>query len=126
TPFRRRHGEGSEEQAILPRCRQPRWTASLVKSGMPETFEELLDRATAACAVDSGYWDIWGNHHPASAAVKQAILASAGLASGTAPELDRALAERERAEWQRLLPPSVVISQSGPHTLPINVPEQSL
>jgi 4-alpha-glucanotransferase len=97
----------------------------LVKSGMPpETFEQLLDRAAALSGIDSGYWDIWGRHHVAPAAVKQAILASAGIASGSTEELERALAERTRREWTRLAPPSLVVSQADPHQLPISLPAE--
>ncbi len=90
------------------------------------TFEQLLDQAAAACGIDPGYWDIWGHHHVATPAVKQAILASAGLPSNTAGELERALANRTEAEWRRHLPPSLVVSQTEAHTLPISVPADSL
>ncbi len=90
------------------------------------TFEQLLDQAAAVCGIDPGYWDIWGHYHVAPPAVKQAILASAGLPSRTAEELERALAERVEAEWRRHVPPSLVVSQAEGHTLPISVPAESL
>ena len=92
----------------------------------PDTFEQLLDRATAACGIDSGYWDIWGKYHPASPAVKQALLASAGLRAGNTEELQQAMAERAAREWKRIIPPALVVAQGGPHSLPISVPEESL
>jgi 4-alpha-glucanotransferase len=92
----------------------------------PETFEQLLDRAAAACGIDPGYWDIWGKYHVAPQPVKQAILASAGIPSGNAAELERALGERTRREWTRLAPPSLVVSQTDSHQLPVSVPVEWL
>jgi 4-alpha-glucanotransferase len=90
------------------------------------TFEQLLDRAAASCGIELGYWDIWGNYHVATRAVKQAILSSAGVPSGTAQELELALAERTSSEWKRLLPASLVVAHSEPHTLPISIPTEWL
>ncbi len=91
-----------------------------------ETFEQLLDRAAAECGIDPGYWDIWGRYHAAPAAVKQAILASAGIPSGSPRELEQALAERARREWTRLAPPSLVVSETEARQLPISLPADSL
>ncbi|HEY7390644.1 MAG TPA: 4-alpha-glucanotransferase, partial [Bryobacteraceae bacterium] len=90
----------------------------------PETYEQLLDRAAALRGIDPGYWDIWGKYHAAQTAVKQAILASAGISAGSAEELERALAERKRREWTRLVPASLVASQAVSHQLPISVPAE--
>src|SRR5215469_4746813 len=90
------------------------------------TFEQLLERAADSCGIDPGYWDIWGKHHVTTPAVRQALLASAGVPSSDAEELERALSERARREWQRHLPPSLVVSQSESHTLPISVAVESL
>ena len=94
---------------------------------MPQdNFEELLDQAAAACGIEPGYWDIWGKQHTTSTEVKQAILASLGVRSDTAEELERSLAERTRREWRRLAPPCVVASEAGPHSLFLNVPVEVL
>jgi len=79
---------------------------------MPDTFEQLLDSAANACGIEPGYWDIWGNYHQTPPAVKQAILRSMGLTAGNIDELSRSLTERARREWERLAPPSVVVSES--------------
>ena len=92
----------------------------------PESFEQLLDSAAASCGIEGGYWDIWGNHHTASPAVKQAILRSVGMAADTADDLIRALTDRARREWQRLLPPAVVTSESHPRLLTLQVPADAL
>jgi 4-alpha-glucanotransferase len=94
---------------------------------MPQQrFEELLDQAAAACGLDHGYWDVWGKHHNTSPEVKQVILASLGIASGTPEDLERSLAERTRREWSRLAPPCLVASENGLHTLPLNLPADAL
>src|SRR6516165_7350670 len=99
----------------------------LVESDMPQqSFEELLDQAAAACGIEPGYWDVWGKHHETSLEVKQAILASLGIASGTPSELERSLAERACCEWSRLAPPCLVASEAGPHTLPLSLPADTL
>src|SRR5437016_1137533 len=48
---------------------------------MSDTFEQLLERAASAFGIDPGYWDIWGNHHTTTLAVKQSIF---GALSATA------------------------------------------
>src|SRR5581483_5071450 len=92
----------------------------------PENFDQLLDSAAATCGIEGGFWDIWGNHHATSTAVKQAILNSKGMAATTPEELVRSLTERARREWERLLAPSVVISESQPRLLPIQFPADAL
>jgi 4-alpha-glucanotransferase len=42
-----------------------------------------------------------------------------GLSAGNTEELSQSLTERARREWQRLLPPSVVVSESEPRRLPL-------
>ena len=70
---------------------------------MPQqSFEELLDQAAAACGIDPGYWDIWGNQHRTTPDVTQAILASLGIASDTPENLEGSLAERTRAEFAKI------------------------
>jgi 4-alpha-glucanotransferase len=94
---------------------------------MPQqSFEELLDQAAAACGIEPAYWDIWGKRHETSPEVKQAILASLGIASDTPDELERSVAERTRHEWSRLAPPCLVASKAGPHTLPLSLPADTL
>ena len=93
---------------------------------MPDTFEQLLDRAAAQSGIEPGYWDIWGRYHDTSTAAKQAILQALGIAAGDAEQLEQSLAALTRREWQRLAPPSVVCLESGQQELPLNVPVESL
>ena len=91
-----------------------------------ETFEQLLDRAAAACGIEAGYWDIWGKYHGTSVSVRQSILATLGVPAAHAEQLRGSLAALTRREWERLLPPVVVVSESAALELPINVPAESL
>ncbi|MBV9504016.1 MAG: 4-alpha-glucanotransferase [Acidobacteriia bacterium] len=91
-----------------------------------ERYEELLDRAANSCGIDPGYWDIWGKHHDVSAEVKQALLEAKGVRARSIEDLEQSLAERARREWMRLLPPSIVISETEPQTLEINFPVETL
>jgi len=92
----------------------------------PETFEQLVDRAAAAFGIEPGYWDIWGKYHSTSVRVKQAILGAMGIPASTSEQLEEALAVRSRREWERLLPPSLVVSESAPAELPVNIPAELL
>jgi 4-alpha-glucanotransferase len=90
-----------------------------------ETFEQLLERAASLCGIDAGFWDIWGRYHSTSTEAKQAILRAKGVDASSAESLERSLAERERREWQRLLPPVVVASgERDSIELAVNAPAE--
>lgn len=91
-----------------------------------ESFEQLLDRAAAACGIDSGFWDIWGRYHATGIEAKQAILRAMGMACDCADDVERALGERARREWERLAPPCVVAGETPTAELPLNVPADCL
>ena len=93
---------------------------------MPDTFEQLLDRAAAQSGIEPGYWDIWGRYHDTTTAAKQAILRALGIAAGDAGQLEQSFAALTRREWERLAPPSVVCLESAPQELPLNLPVESL
>ncbi len=77
------------------------------------TYDEALDRAAEPWGIQPDYWDIWGKHHVTSPETKRAILQSLGIATDTKEELDEAAGEqRLRAEWSRLVPPCLVISEN--------------
>lgn len=90
----------------------------------PDNFDQLLESAAAACGIEGGYWDIWGTHHVTSAPVKQAILKSIGMAADTAEELVKSLTGRARRQWERLLSPAVIASESQPRLLPLQAPAE--
>jgi len=86
-----------------------------------ETFEQLLDRAASLYGVEPYFWDIWGHKHEITLEAKQALLRARGVAAGSAAELEQSLARRARAEWERLLPPAVVVTVAAETELPLNV-----
>jgi 4-alpha-glucanotransferase len=93
---------------------------------MLETLDQLLEQAASAFGVEPGFWDIWGNYRSTTTATRQALLAAMGVASETPGELETALANRSRREWERLLPPALVVSVSTPRMLPVSVPVELL
>jgi 4-alpha-glucanotransferase len=93
---------------------------------MPETFEQLLDRAASAFGIDPGFWDIWGHYHTTSTEARQAILRGLGFAADNLEELERSLAALTRREWERLLPAAVVARESAETELVLNVPAELL
>jgi len=86
-----------------------------------ETLEQLLDRAASLYGVEPYFWDIWGHKHEITLEAKQALLRARGVAAGSAAELEQSLARRARAEWERLLPPAVVVTVAAETELPLNV-----
>ena len=76
------------------------------------TYDEALDRAAETWGIQPDYWDIFGNRHVTSPQTKRAILESLGIPADTKEGLEQALEEKTRAEWSRLLPPCVVVSEN--------------
>jgi len=89
-------------------------------------FDHLLERACALFGIDSGYWDIWGHYHTTSLEARQAILRALGVDAASAEGLERSLAELERREWTRVLPPVVVALAGSPVEVTLNVVECTL
>src|ERR1035437_8705591 len=93
---------------------------------MPETFEQLLDRAASAFGIDPGFWDIWGHYHATTTQAKQAILRALRFAADNLEELGCSLAALTRSEWERRLPPAVVARETAEAELVLTVPAESL
>jgi 4-alpha-glucanotransferase len=74
---------------------------------MSELSDELRELA-AACGVATEYWDWQGAHVRQPAGTVVAVLRALGV---DAADPRAALATRERARWERLLPPCVVTRQ---------------
>ena len=73
------------------------------------------------CGVDPGYWDIWGRHHATTPEAQQVILGALGIDAADEERLRQSLAARERREWERVLPASVV-ARLGAVELPVSIP----
>ena len=87
------------------------------------TYDEALDRAAASWGIQPDYWDIWGNHHFAPLETKRAILQSFGVRADSKEGLDNALQERSRAEWLRVAPACLVMSENQrPREFPVHLP----
>ena len=72
--------------------------------------------------IEPYFWDIWGRKHEIAREAKQALLRARGVAAGSAAELDQSLARRARAEWERFVPPALVVTVAAETELPLNVP----
>jgi 4-alpha-glucanotransferase len=89
------------------------------------TYPEALDWAAKVWGIQPDYWDIFGKHHITSLETKRAILESLGIPAGSREALERALGERSRAEWSRLVPPCLVISENlRPREFAVHVPAE--
>ena len=91
-----------------------------------ETFEQLLDRAASICGIEPGFWDIWGRYHQTTVEAKQALLRALGMDASGPAELERALARRTRAAWERLVAPVTVAAESAAAELSLHVPAECL
>ncbi len=97
---------------------------SVVRFESSSSFDEALNRASAAWGIEVEYWDIWGKRHVPSAEARQAVLRSLGVACETREQLDTAIEERLWQEWIRPTAATVVASDSRPAQLALNVPEE--
>src|SRR4051812_13547266 len=93
---------------------------------MPDSFEPLLDRAAVSFGIAPDFWDIFGKHHITTSSTKQAILSAMGVDADSLQSLESSLAGVARLEWERLLPPAVVASQSDGVYVPLTVPSELL
>src|SRR5258708_2657117 len=89
------------------------------------TYDEALDRAAETWGIQPDYWDIWGRHHITPPETKRAILTSLGIRADSREDLDRALEQRFRDEWSRLLPPCLVIGENQrPREFAVHLPAE--
>ncbi|MCL5745829.1 MAG: 4-alpha-glucanotransferase [Acidobacteria bacterium] len=89
-----------------------------------DNYEQALDRAAKLSGIDLEFWDIWGNRHITPVETKRTILAALGIETGTTGQLDRAVEERQRGEWTRLLPPCAVLNAGRrPREVELRLPD---
>lgn len=91
----------------------------------PTQTETLLDRLATLWGIDREFWDIWGNRHVTPPETKRAILRGLGVRGDTAEQLREALAEQERKQWTRLLPPVLVTGANAAIEIPLHVPAEA-
>jgi 4-alpha-glucanotransferase len=99
-----------------------------IPEGTPTTSRAdgpQLAPASQACGIEIEYWDVWGKQHQASPRTQIAILESLGVDASTQSSLELTLEERACREWQRPLPPTLVlIKDNQPHLVPVSFPAE--
>ena len=83
---------------------------------------DLLRRLAAVHNVATTFkgWD--GSEKQVSDATLRRVLAAMGLATATDEELQQSLADSADAVWQRPLPPTAVVRQGAPGSIPVHLP----
>ena len=83
---------------------------------------DLLRRLAASHNVATTFkgWD--GSEKQVSDATLRRVLAALGLGTATDEELQQSLADSADAVWQRPLPPTAVVRQGAPGTIPVHLP----
>ncbi|MDQ6701348.1 MAG: 4-alpha-glucanotransferase, partial [Acidobacteriota bacterium] len=88
-----------------------------------DTYDQALARAADLCGVEPHFWDIFGNYHAASPETRMAIVRALGMPDGSREQIAKAVEEKLRAEWQRILPPCLVVSETDrPMGVPLQIP----
>jgi 4-alpha-glucanotransferase len=93
----------------------------LIRFEPAPTFEQALDRAARLWGIEPEYRDTWDQPHVTPPEVQRAILKALGVPCGSQEELEGACEERLWSEWDRVLPPVVVLGED-PRQLAVNVP----
>jgi 4-alpha-glucanotransferase len=86
-----------------------------------DNYDQALDRAAWLWGIEPQYGDTWGGQHVTAAGTKKAILGALGVATASREEIDRAIELRLWNEWNRLLPPVVVLGEQA-RSFPVHLP----
>jgi 4-alpha-glucanotransferase len=78
----------------------------------------LLAEAAERCHIEPEYWDTWGQRHTPSAEAIGAIARSLGGGAG----VEEFLAGRARAEWDRMIPATQVLTEGQPLRIAVRMP----
>lgn len=71
--------------------------------------------------MEPEFWDIWGNHHTPTAEVQRAILTALGVNCSSTASLQEAIAARQREDWGRPFPETLVVAQQSPLPLTLRL-----
>jgi len=85
-------------------------------------LDDNLYDAAERCGVQQEFWDIFGRRRVTAPETNRAILSALGFDCTSQETLSKSLADRERTEWLRLLPPVIVVSESKPLAVPVRAP----
>lgn len=81
-----------------------------------------LDRLAGLVGIEPFYHDIWGNRRETSEATKRALVGAMGLDTDGDTAVEASLRRVEDADWQRLLPPVMVLEEGEPLDLSVALP----
>jgi len=83
---------------------------------------EELENAARACGIETEYWDVWHQPHPASDSTLAAILGSLNTDPSSSAALQRSIEERELRGWRSTLAPTVLLTaDKPPHLVPVTL-----
>ena len=92
-------------------------------SGPPDPKD--LEEAAQAWGIETEYWDVWYQRHPASPGTLAAILASLGADVSSRDSLERAREEHKLREWRTPLAPTIILNHDRrPHAIPVALPAE--
>lgn len=83
-----------------------------------------LERAADLWGIEREFWDIWGERHSTPPEAQAAVLKSLGVNVSTERDIERAIAERQRRAWARLLPYTTVLGESAPFEIAVRLPAE--
>ena len=82
-----------------------------------------LDRLCAQCGIVTEYDDIWGQRRRVPSESRRVLLRAMGYQARTPAQIDAAMRSLEQAQWQRLLPPVMVVrADDKPIVVTLTVP----
>lgn len=87
-----------------------------------QDYESALNSAALCWDIEPEYFDIWGNSHRATNEVKQSILGSLGVSTGSREALDEAREELLWKQWSQVVESTIVLGQES-NEITIQVPE---
>ena len=82
-----------------------------------------LARLVAACGIESGYHDIWGNWHALGEDTARRLLGAMGIVATDDDSIEAALRAQHAAQWAQLLPPVCVRPEGESAWLPLTLTE---
>ena len=88
-------------------------------------MDPRLEKLASLYGIAPGYHDVWGQWRATSENVHRALLAAMGVETGSAGEIEAALAAREREPWKRVVPAVTVLRAAGlGEGIHLNLPEE--
>ncbi len=83
------------------------------------SFDDALRHAAVRSGIQQDYWDIFGHQHWTSQETNKAILTALGYDCSSEDSLHASIDKKENKEKARLLPPVLVVGETGPLRIPL-------